>query len=107
MDLPEHPDYVGSYVFANSQLHQVTIPANFPLTVAMFDECKHLETITFEGTDIKVPGICFKLCKNLKNIDLRNIKTIGKGGFRDVSLLISMFCQRTFVSTIVLSQGVE
>lgn len=81
VDLPEHPDYVGSYVFANSQLHQVTIPANFPLTVAMFDECKHLETITFEGTDIKVPGICFKLCKNLKNIDLRNIKTIGKGGF--------------------------
>lgn len=81
VDLPEHPDYVGSYVFANSQLHQVTIPANFPLTIAMFDECKHLETITFEGTDIKVPGICFKLCKNLKNIDLRNIKTIGKGGF--------------------------
>lgn len=81
VDLPEHPDYVGSYVFANSQLHQVTIPANFPLTVAMFDECKHLETITFEGTDIKVPGICFKLCENLKNIDLRNIKTIGKGGF--------------------------
>ena len=81
VDLPEHPDYVGSYVFANSQLHQVTIPANFPLTVAMFDECKHLETITFEGTDIKVPGICFKLCKNLKNIDLRNIKTIGKCGF--------------------------
>lgn len=81
VDLPEHPDYVGSYVFANSQLHQVTIPANFPLTMAMFDECKHLETITFEGTDIKVPGICFKLCENLKNIDLRNIKTIGKGGF--------------------------
>lgn len=81
VDLPEHPDYVGPYVFANSQLHQVTIPANFPLTVAMFDECKNLETVTFEGTDIKVPGICFKLCENLKNIDLRSIKTIGKGGF--------------------------
>lgn len=81
VDLPEHPDYVGSYVFANSQLHQVTIPANFPLTVAMFDECKNLETVTFEGTGVKVPGICFKLCENLKNIDLRSIKTIGKGGF--------------------------
>lgn len=81
VDLPEHPDYVGSYVFANSQLHQVTIPANFPLTVAMFDECKNLETVTFEGTGVKVPGICFKLCENLKSIDLCSIKTIGKGGF--------------------------
>lgn len=81
MNLPEHPDYVGSYVFANSQLHHITIPANFPLTMAMFDECKNLETVTFEGTDIKVPGICFKLCKRLKNIDLRSIKTVGKGGF--------------------------
>lgn len=81
VDLPEHPDYVGSYVFANSQLHQVTIPANFPLTMAMFDECKNLEAVTFEGTDIKVPGICFKLCKKLKNINLRSIKTVGKGGF--------------------------
>lgn len=81
VDLPEHPDYVGSYVFANSQLHQVTIPANFPLTMAMFDECKNLEAVTFEGTGVKVPGICFKLCENLKSIDLRSIKTIGKGGF--------------------------
>lgn len=81
VDLPEHPDYVGSYVFANSQLHQVTIPANFPLTMAMFDECKNLETVTFKGTDIKVPGICFRLCENLKSIDLSSIKTIGKGGF--------------------------
>lgn len=81
VDLPEHPDYVGSEVFANSQLHQVTIPANFPLTVAMLDECKNLETVTFKGTGVKVPGICFKLCENLKNIDLRSIKTIGKGGF--------------------------
>lgn len=81
VDLPEHPDYVSSYVFANSQLHQVTIPANFPLTMAMFDECKNLEAVTFEGTDIKVPDICFKLCKKLKNINLRSIKTVGKGGF--------------------------
>lgn len=81
VDLPEHPDYVGSYVFANSQLHQVTIPANFPLTVAMFEECKSLETVTFEGTDIKIPGICFQRCENLKSIDLRSIKTIGKGSF--------------------------
>lgn len=81
VDLPEHPDYVSSYVFANSQLHQVTIPANFPLTMAMFDECKNLEAVTFEGTDIKVPDICFKLCKRLKNIDLRSIKIVGKGGF--------------------------
>lgn len=81
VDLPEHPDYVGSEVFANSRLHHITIPANFPLTVAMFDECKNLETVTFKGTGVKVPGICFKLCENLKNIDLRSIKTIGKGGF--------------------------
>lgn len=81
VDLPEHPDYVGSEVFANSQLHYITIPASFPLTMAMFDECKNLETVTLEGTDIKVPGICFRLCESLKNIDLRSIKTIGKGGF--------------------------
>lgn len=81
VDLPEHPEYVGARTFSNSELNQVTIPANFPLTVAMFDECKNLETVTFEGTDIKVPGICFKLCESLKDIDLSSIKTIGKGGF--------------------------
>lgn len=81
VDLPEHPEYVGARTFSNSKLNQVTIPANFPLTVAMFDECKNLETVAFEGTDIKVPDICFKLCESLKNIDLRSIKTIGKGGF--------------------------
>lgn len=81
VDLPEHPEYVGARTFSNSKLNQVTIPANFPLTMAMFDECKNLEAVTFEGTDIKVPDICFKLCKSLKNIDLRSIKTVGKGGF--------------------------
>lgn len=81
VDLPEHPEYVGARTFSNSKLNQVTIPANFPLTMAMFDECKNLETVTFKGTDIKVPGICFRLCENLKSIDLSSIKTIGKGGF--------------------------
>lgn len=81
VDLPEHPEYVGARTFSNSELNQVTIPANFPLTVAMFEECKNLETVTFEGTDIKIPGICFQRCENLKSIDLRSIKTIGKGSF--------------------------
>lgn len=81
VDLPEHPEYVGARTFSNSELNQVTIPANFPLTVAMFEECKSLETVTFEGTDIKIPGICFQRCENLKSIDLRSIKTIGKGSF--------------------------
>lgn len=81
VDLPEHPDYVGSYTFANSQLHHITIPASFPLTIAMFDECENLETVTFEGTNIKVPDTCFQRCKNLKHINLRAIKTVGRGGF--------------------------
>lgn len=81
VDLPEHPDYVGSYTFANSQLHHITIPASFPLTMAMFDECENLETVTFEGTNIKVPDTCFQRCKNLKHINLRAIKTVGRGGF--------------------------
>ena len=81
VDLPEHPEHVGTYTFANTKLHQVTIPANFPLKVAMFEECENLETVTFEGTDIKVPDICFQRCKNLKHIDLRAIKTVGKGSF--------------------------
>lgn len=82
VDLPENPDLrIGAYAFANTKLHQVTIPANFPLKVAMFEDCENLETVTFERTDIKVPDICFQRCKNLKHIDLRAIKTVGKGGF--------------------------
>lgn len=82
VDLPENPDLcIGAYAFANTKLHQVTIPANFPLKVAMFEDCENLETVTFEGTDIKVPDICFQRCKNLKHIDLRAIKTVGKGSF--------------------------
>lgn len=87
VDLPEHPEYVGARTFSNSQLHHITIPASFPLTMAMFDECKNLETVTFEGTDIKVPGICFQFCENLKSIDLRSIKTICKGGFSECKSL--------------------
>lgn len=81
VDLPEHPEYVGARTFSNSELNQVTIPANFPLTVAMFEECKSLETVTFEGTDIKIPGICFQHCRSLKGINLNVIKTVGEGGF--------------------------
>lgn len=81
VDLPEHPEHVGTYAFSESTLNQVTIPTSFPLTMAMFKACKRLETITFEGTDIKVPDICFQSCENLKNIDIRAIKTVGRGGF--------------------------
>ena len=87
VDLPEHPEYVGARTFSNSELHQVTIPANFPLKVAMFRECKKLETVTFEGKDIKVPGTCFQFCESLKNIDLHSIKTVGEGGFSECKSL--------------------
>lgn len=81
VDLPEHPEYVGARTFSNSKLNQVTIPANFPLTMAMFKACKKLETVIFEGTDVKVPEMCFQFCENLKNIDIRAIKTVGRDGF--------------------------
>lgn len=82
VDLPKNPDLrISAYAFSNTKLHQVTIPANLPLKVAMFKECKKLETVIFEGTGIKVPEMCFQLCENLKNIDIRAIKTVGRGGF--------------------------
>lgn len=82
VDLPENSDLcIGAYVFANTKLHQITIPANFPLKVAMFKACKKLETVIFEGTDVKVPEMCFQFCENLKNIDIRAIKTVGRDGF--------------------------
>ena len=87
VDLPEHPEHVGAYAFSESTLNQVTIPASFSLTMAMFKECKKLETITFEGTDIKVPDICFQSCENLKNINLNAIKIVGEGGFSNCKSL--------------------
>lgn len=81
VDLPEHPEYVGTCTFGSSKLNQVTIPANFPLTLAMFRDCEDLETVTFEGTDIKVPEICFQHCRSLKGINLNVIKTVGESGF--------------------------
>lgn len=81
VDLPENLEHVGVYAFANTKLHQITIPANFPLKVAMFKACKKLETVIFEGTDVKVPEMCFQFCENLKNIDIRAIKTVGRDGF--------------------------
>lgn len=82
VDLPKNPDLrISAYAFSNTKLHQVTIPANLPLKVAMFKECKKLETVIFEGTGIKVPEMCFQLCENLKNIDIRAIKIVGRGGF--------------------------
>lgn len=87
VNLPKCPEYVGTYVFEYSKLRQVVIPIGFPLTIAMFNSCEDLETVTFEGTDIKVPDICFQHCERLKGINLNVIKTVGEGGFSNCKSL--------------------
>ena len=90
--LPENVNFVGTEVFAGTDIETTDIPENFTLNSAMFEKCQKLHSINLLGSHITIPERCFCDCINLTEIDITKTALIKDEAFRG--------CQNLSVSTI-------
>lgn len=90
--LPENVNFVGTEVFAGTNIETTDIPENFTLNSAMFEKCQKLHSINLLGSHITIPERCFCNCINLTEIDITKTTLIKDEAFRG--------CQNLSVSTI-------
>lgn len=90
--LPENVNFVGTEVFAGTNIETTDIPENFTLNSAMFEKCQKLHSINLLGSHITIPERCFCNCINLTEIDITKTALIKDEAFRG--------CQNLSVSTI-------
>lgn len=90
--LPENVNFVGTEVFAGTDIETIDIPENFTLNSAMFEKCQKLHSINLLGSHITIPRRCFCDCTNLTEIDITKTVLIKDEAFRG--------CQNLSVSTI-------
>lgn len=90
--LPENVNFVGTEVFAGTNIETTDIPENFTLNSAMFEKCQKLHSINLLGSHITIPERCFRDCINLTEIDITKTALIKDEAFRG--------CQNLSVSTI-------
>lgn len=90
--LPENVNFVGTEVFAGTDIETTDIPENFTLNSAMFEKCQKLHSINLLGSHITIPERCFCNCINLTEIDITKTALIKDEAFRG--------CQNLSVSTI-------
>lgn len=90
--LPENVNFVGTEVFAGTDIETTDIPENFTLNSAMFEKCQKLHSINLLDSHITIPERCFCNCINLTEIDITKTALIKDEAFRG--------CQNLSVSTI-------
>lgn len=90
--LPENVNFVGTEVFAGTNIETTDIPENFTFNSAMFEKCQKLHSINLLGSHITIPERCFCNCINLTEIDITKTTLIKDEAFRG--------CQNLSVSTI-------
>ena len=90
--LPENVNFVGTEVFAGTNIETTDIPENFTLNAAMFEKCQKLHSINLLGSHITIPERCFCNCINLTEIDITKTALIKDEAFRG--------CQNLSVNTI-------
>lgn len=90
--LPENVNFVGTEVFAGTNIETIDIPEDFTLTPTMFERCQKLRSVNLLGNHITIPGRCFGDCINLTEIDITKAALIKDEAFRG--------CQNLSVSTI-------
>ena len=90
--LPENVNFVGTEVFAGTDIETTDIPEDFTLNSAMFEKCQKLHSINLLGSHITIPERCFCNCINLTEIDITKTALIKDEAFRG--------CQNLSVSTI-------
>lgn len=90
--LPENVNFVGTEVFAGTDIETTDIPENFTLNSAMFEKCQKLHSINLLGSHITIPERCFCNCINLTEIDITKTALIKDEAFYG--------CQNLSVNTI-------
>lgn len=84
INLPASLKSLGGSAFEKSGLESVAIPKNASLPTNFnedemgntFKNCKSLKTVTFLGKNVFIPSGMFWKCDNLKEINLKNAKTV-------------------------------
>lgn len=92
LTLPEIVSFVGTEVFAGTDIETIDIPENFTLGKAMFEKCWELRSVNLKGSGITIPEKCFCNCTNLTEIDITRAVLIKDEAFRG--------CQNLSVNTI-------
>lgn len=92
LTLPEIVSFVGTEVFAGTDIETISIPKNFTLGKAMFEECWELRSVNLKGSGITIPEKCFCDCTNLTEIDITRAVLIKDESFHG--------CQNLSVNTI-------
>jgi hypothetical protein len=91
--LPEGLTDLGGYVFSNSGLTAVTIPASLKnLAFASFSQCTALKSVSFAGVPRRISGEAFAGCTKLTSVTLpATITHIGVDAFRGCARLTSVY----------------
>lgn len=75
----------GDGVFAGTQLtsfdfNEVPIDADY-VPVEFFDQCKNLESVTLNGTDVIIGRSAFRACPSLCEFDFSNVIEVSENAF--------------------------
>ena len=105
LTLPEIVSFVGTEVFAGTDIETIGIPENFTLGKAMFEKCWKLRSVNLKGSGITIPEKCFCDCTNLTEIDITRAVLIKDSAFLKChSLSVSTIPAHTYVEACAFSE---
>lgn len=86
------PATMGSYIFQDcASLQEATFESSIAVPASMFDNCRVLETVTFEGGCTSIGSNAFMNCRSLESFDLPSTLTsLGTQAFRYCTSLESV-----------------
>lgn len=120
--LPKCVKSIGRSAFTHSAIESITIPKSLMvLDGSVFNSCKRLKQVVFEGTSIEIGDGCFIGCETLEDISLpKSTKSIGESAFEYceslkqiyipssvecISKNVFSYCKK--LKDVVISEGVK
>ena len=120
--LPKCVKSIGRSAFTHSAIESITIPKSLMvLAGSVFNSCKRLKQVVFEGTSVEIGDGCFIGCETLEDISLpKCTKSIGESAFENceslrqiyipgtvecISKNVFSYCKK--LKDVVISEGVK